>query len=98
LFHVQYRVSFGQTFLGMGAGAGFAVSWVRTQTYGATLAGHSYGAAGEASLETGLRLRRGSFVASLRYLAVYLDTFSSGDRIDGNAAGAMIDFGYRLGF
>jgi len=98
LCHVQYRASLGQTFLGMGAGAGFAMSWMRTQSYGATIAGHSYGAAGEVSLETGFRLHRGSFVASLRYLAVYLDTFSSGDRIDGNAAGAIIDAGYRLGF
>jgi hypothetical protein len=98
LFRVQYRASMGRTFLGLGAGAGFATSWSRTRTYGATIVGTSYGAAGEASLETGIRLRDGHFVASLRYLAVYLDTFSSGDRIDGNAAGAMIDVGYRLGF
>jgi hypothetical protein len=98
LFRVQYRASAGRTFLGLGAGAGFAMSWARTSTYGATIVGMSYGAAGEASIETGIRFRDGDFVASLRYLAVYLDTFSSGDRIDGNAAGAMIDVGYRLGF
>ena len=98
LFRIQYRASFGRTFLGLGAGAGFAMSWIRTQTYGATIAGNSYGAAGEASIETGFRLHHGSFVASLRYLAVYLDTFSSGDRVDGNAAGAVLDIGYRLGF
>ncbi len=98
LFRVQYRANVGRTFLGLGAGAGFAMSWARTSTYGATIVGMSYGAAGEASIETGIRLRDGDFVASLRYLAVYLDTFSSGDRIDGNAAGAMIDVGYRLGF
>ncbi len=98
LFRVQYRASAGRAFFGLGAGAGFAMSWVRTRTYGATIVGMSYGAAGEASVETGFRLRDGRFVASLRYLAVYLDTFSSGDRIDGNAAGAIIDVGYRLGF
>lgn len=98
LVRVQYRVSSGRTFFGLGAGAGFAMAWARTSTYGATIVGTSYGAAGEASLETGIRLRHGHFVASLRYLAVYLDRFSSGDRIDGNAAGAMIDVGYRFGF
>jgi hypothetical protein len=98
LVRVQYRASAGRTFFGLGAGAGFAMAWARTSTYGATIVGTSYGAAGEASLETGIRLRHGHFVASLRYLAVYLDRFSSGDRIDGNAAGAMIDVGYRLGF
>jgi hypothetical protein len=98
LVRVQYRVSTGRTFFGLGAGAGFAMAWARTSTYGATIVGTSYGAAGEANLETGIRLRHGHFVASLRYLAVYLDRFSSGDRIDGNAAGAMIDVGYRLGF
>ena len=98
LFRVQYRASLGRTFLGLGAGVGFAMSWIRAQSYGATIVGNSYGAAGEASFETGFRLRQGSFVASLRYLAVYLDTFSSGDRIAGNAAGAVLDIGYRLGF
>jgi hypothetical protein len=98
LFCLQYRASTGRTFLGLGAGAGFAMSWARASTYGVTIAGTSYGAAGEASVETGIRLRDGHFVASLRYLAVYLDRFSSGDRINGNAAGAMIDVGYRLGF
>jgi hypothetical protein len=98
LFRIQYRANMGRTFLGLGAGVGFAMSWMRAQTYGATIVGHSYGAAGEASFESGIRLRNGSFVASLRYLAVYLDTFSSGDRINGNAAGAVIDVGYRLGF
>lgn len=98
LFRIQYRASLGRTFLGLGAGAGFAMSWIRTQTYGASVVGSSYGAAGEASVETGIRLHEGSFVASLRYLAVYLDTFTSGDRVTGNAAGAVLDVGYRLGF
>jgi hypothetical protein len=98
LVRVHYRASAGRAFLGVGAGAGFAMAWARTRTYGATLTGSSYGAAGDASLEAGIRLHAGQFVASLRYLAVYLDTFSSGDRISGNAGGAMIDLGYRLGF
>jgi hypothetical protein len=98
LFRVHYRANMGRTFFGLGAGAGFATSWARTYSYGATVIGKGYGAAGEASLETGIRLHDGHFVASLRYLAVYLDTFSSGDHIDGNAAGAMVDVGYRLGF
>jgi hypothetical protein len=98
LFRVHYRASMGQTFFGLGAGVGFAMSWARTHSYGATIVGKSYGAAGDASLETGFRLSHGHVVASLRYLAVYLDEFSSGDHISGNTAGAMIDVGYRLGF
>jgi hypothetical protein len=98
LFRVHFRRSMGRTFFGLGAGAGFAMSWARTHSYGATIVGKGYGAAGEASLETGIRLRQGDVVASLRYMAVYLDNLSSGDRIRGNAAGAMIDVGYRLGF
>ena len=94
----HYRVNAGRAFLGVGAGVGFAMAWARTRTYGATIVGNSYGAAGDASVETGIHLRDGQFVASLRFLAVYLDTFSSGDRISGNAGGAMIDVGYRLGF
>jgi len=98
LVRAHYRASAGRAFLGVGASVGFAMAWARTRTYGATITGHGYGAAGDASIETGIRLRAGQFVASLRYLAVYLDTFSSGDRISGNAGGAVIDLGYRLGF
>jgi hypothetical protein len=98
LVRVHYRANAGRAFLGAGAGVGFAMAWARTRTYGSTIAGSSYGAAGDASVETGIHLRHGQFVASVRYLAVYLDTFSSGDRISGNAGGAMIDVGYRLGF
>ena len=98
LVRVHYRASTGRAFLGLGAGVGFAMAWARTRSYGATVTGHSYGAAGDASIEAGIRLHPGQFIASLRYLAVYLDTFSSGDRISGNAGGAVIDVGYRLGF
>jgi hypothetical protein len=34
----------------------------------------------------------------LRYLALYLATFSSGDSIVGNVGGASADLGYRLGW
>jgi ABC-type uncharacterized transport system permease subunit len=98
LFRIHYRASMGRAFFGLGASAGFAMSWVRTHSYDATIVGRSYGAAGDASLETGFRLRDGHVVASVRYLAVYLSSFSSGDRISGNSAGAMLDVGYRLGF
>jgi hypothetical protein len=98
LFRLHYRATMGQIFLGMGAGAGFATSWARAQSYGTTIVGKGYGAAGDASVEAGIRLHAGDLVASLRYLAVYLDNFSSSDRINGNAAGAMVDVGYRMGF
>ncbi len=98
LVHIRRRFRAGQAFLGLEAGAGFAIAWARFHSYGATIVGTSHGVAAEAGLETGFWLRHGQFVASLRYLAIYLDTFSSGDRIQGNAAGAVLDIGYRLGF
>jgi len=98
LFRIHYRAAMGRTFLGLAAGAGFAMAWSRTRSYDATIVGRSFGAAGDATLETGVRLRHGHIIASLRYLAVYLNTFSSGDRMEGNTAGAVVDAGYRLGF
>jgi len=98
LFRIHYRAAMGRTFLGLAASAGFAMAWSRTRSYDTTIVGRSFGAAGDATLETGVRLRHGHLVASLRYLAVYLNTFSSGDRIEGNTAGVVLDAGYRIGF
>ena len=98
LFQIHQRFIAGRTFFGLGAGAGFAMSLARIRTYGATVVGTSHGAAVEASIETGFRLGHAHLVFSLRYLALYPATFSSGDRIAGNAAGAVADLGYRIGF
>ena len=96
LFRIQQRFIVGRTFLGLGAGAGFAMSFARFQAFGANLFGRSYGAAAEAMFETGYILHHAHITFSLRYLGVYLDEFTSGDRIVGNAAGAIADVGYRL--
>jgi hypothetical protein len=99
LFQIHQRFLVGRTFFGMGAGAGFAMSWAHIESYGTTVVGSSYGAVAEARLETGFRIGHAAhLVFSLRYLTLYLATFSSGDRINGNAAGAVADLGYRLGF
>lgn len=96
LVQIRQRFIVDRTFFGFGVGAGFAMSFARIHAYGTTVFGRGYGAAGEAMVETGYLLRRGHLVFSLRYLAVYLDELTSGDRIVGNAAGAIADVGYRL--
>ena len=99
LFQIHQRFLAGRTFFGLGAGAGFAMSWAHIASYGATVVGSSYGAVAEASLETGFRIGHAAdLVFSVRYLALYLTPFSTGDRINGNAAGAVADLGYRMGF
>ena len=96
LVQLRQRFIVDRTFLGFGVGAGFAMSFARIHAYGATVFGRGYGAAGEAMVETGYLLHHGHLAFSLRYLAVYLDELTSGDRIVGNAAGAIADVGYRV--
>jgi hypothetical protein len=98
LFHLHYRANAGRTFVGVGAGAGLAVSFGRFETYGTTVVGKSYGTAAEASVETGLHLQRGHLVLGAHYLFLSLARFSSGDTVSGNAGGMAFDVGYRLGF
>ena len=98
LVHLHYRANAGRTFVGLGAGAGLAVSFGRFETYDTTIAGTSYGTAAEASVETGLHLRHGHLVLAAHYLFVSLARFSSGDSVKGNAAGIAFDVGYRVGF
>jgi hypothetical protein len=96
LFEIHRRFVGSHSFLALGAGAGFAVSFARMRSYGATVTGHGYGAALEAIVESGFLLGNAHLVFSLRYLAVYLAELSSHDHISGNAAGAVVDIGYRL--
>ena len=98
LVHLHYRANAGRSFVGLGAGAGLAVSFGRFETYGTTVVGTSYGTAAEASVETGLHLRHGHLVLAARYLFLSLACFSSGDTVNGNAAGMTVDVGYRVGF
>jgi hypothetical protein len=99
LLQIHQRFLAGRTFFGLGAGAGFAMSWAHIASYGATVVGSSYGAVADASLETGFRIGHAAdLVFSVRYLALYLAPFSSSDQINGNAAGAVADLGYRMDF
>jgi hypothetical protein len=96
LFQIRQHIVSGRSYLAVGAGAGFAVSFARVNTYGASLHGHSFGAAAEAGFEIGFLLKDAHLFSSLRYMALLLDDFSSGDRIAGNAGGAIADIGYRI--
>jgi hypothetical protein len=96
LFELRRRTSAKPWFVAFGAGAGFAWCYGRIHSYGTTVTAHGYGAAVQAAVETGFILGEAHLVFSLRYLAVYLAELSSGDRIAGNAAGALADLGYRL--
>lgn len=96
LFELHQRFVAGRGFLALGAGGGFAFAFGRLRSYGATVTAHGYGAAFEGAVESGFLVGDGQLVFSLRYLAVYLAELTSGDRIDGNAAGAVADIGYRF--
>jgi hypothetical protein len=94
--HQRFFPRGGRAFFALAAGAGFATSFGRIQSLGATVTGHGFGVALEGMLESGFVLGDAHLVLSLRYLAVYLDKLSSGDRLLGNTAGAIADIGYRL--
>jgi len=96
LFGLHQRFTAGRGFLALGAGGGFAIGFASMHSFGATVTGHGYGAALEASAETGFVVGNARLIFSLRYLAVYLAKLSSGDRISGNAAGTVADIGYRF--
>lgn len=91
----QFLVSH-RTFVGFAAGAGLALSFSRVRTYGSAVRGSSKGFAANARIEAGFILSKGHLVGSLQYLALYLADFSSGDRVPGNAGGAVADLGYRF--
>jgi hypothetical protein len=97
-FQIRQHWARGRAFAGLGAGAGFAVSVARVKSYGATTVGSGLGGVVEVSVEGGFLLRKAHLVLGLRYLALHLSDFSSGDRVAGNAGGAMADLGYRLVF
>jgi hypothetical protein len=94
-FQLRQRFVSQRVFAGVGVGAGFAMAMARVHTYGATVVGHSFGAVVEASAEAGLLLRKAHLVLAIRYLGLYLSDLSSGDRLTGDAGGAMVDLGYR---
>ena len=96
LFELRRRFLMGPSFVGLGGGAGFALTVGRLRSFGATVTGQAYGAAASATLESGLNLGDAQLAISLRYLVLYLTELSSGDRIAGNTAGLMADVGYRL--
>jgi len=97
-FQIRQDVVSGRLFAGAGAGVGFAMAEGRIHSFATTTVGHSFGAIAEASVETGLLLRTGHIVASLRYVGLYLSDFSTGDHLASNAGGAMVDLGYRRGW
>jgi hypothetical protein len=95
-FQIRQHWAFGRAFVGLGAGAGFAVAVVRVSSYGATTVGSSLGGIVEVSAEGGFLLRKAHLVLGLRYVGIHLADASSGDRVAGSAGGVMADLGYRL--
>jgi hypothetical protein len=94
-FQIRQDAVFGRLFAGVGGGVGFAMSTARVHSYDATVVGRTFGAMAEASIETGLLLRRAHLVLALHYVGLYLSDFSSGDHLASNAGGTMLDVGYR---
>lgn len=94
-FQIRQNVVFGRLFAGVGAGAGFAMATARVHSYDTTVVGRTFGAITEASVETGVLLRRAHLVLALHYVGLYLSDFSSGDHLASNAGGTMLDVGYR---
>jgi hypothetical protein len=94
---VSQRYTRRRFFIGGSAGLGLAMSIASTTTYrDYRLTGYAAGGTAHMTLETGVLLPHAHLVFSLRYLAVYLGSFSNGERIRGNAGGAIVDLGYRL--
>jgi hypothetical protein len=96
LFEMRRRFIVGRSFIALGGGAGFALSFARLRSFGTTVTGYGYGAALQAAVESGYVLGDSRLTFSLRYLSLYLTELSSGDRIAGNAAGVVADIGYQL--
>jgi hypothetical protein len=94
-FQIKQHIAWGRTFVGVGAGAGFAMTTARMQAYDTTVHGHGFGAIVEGSLEAGYLFRTAHIVLALRYVGLYLSTLSSGEHLAGNLGGAMADVGYR---
>jgi hypothetical protein len=97
LLIVSQRYTRQRWFIGGNAGLGLAVGFASTATFSDyRLTGNAGGGAALLALETGVLLPHAHLVFSLRYLAVYLGALSNGDRIRGNAGGAIADLGYRF--
>jgi hypothetical protein len=79
-------------------GAGVDVARARLVSAGATVAGRALAPAFQGAAELGLRVRRGLIALRARYLQAHLGALSSGDVIDGNSGGLVIEAGYRVGF
>ena len=93
---LSHRFAFDRWIVGGTVGAGFCLSIASVagfKNYRTT--GYSFGTAGSASIEAGRLLTTGHLVASLRYLFLYLDKFSTGDQIMNNAGGLVAEVGYR---
>jgi hypothetical protein len=83
--------------LGPGAAAGAALLRARTDDLGYTLAGWDLVPALALGLTLGTPISPGSLTLGCRYLFVFPHSLSNGDRLAGNAAGLVLELGYRVG-
>lgn len=78
-------------------GAGAGVAWARAAltVLGATVSAHDVAPAAEGSGELAWHLRTHQLLLRAAYLWTELGDLSSGDTVRGNAAGLLLDAGYR---
>ncbi|HXU80897.1 MAG TPA: hypothetical protein VN914_05840, partial [Polyangia bacterium] len=78
------------------AGAGLTFAQGRVLSYDREISGQNLAPTVEGGLEAAARLVNGQVVVGARYMFVKVGRLSSGDRLLGNAAGLIVDVGYRL--
>jgi hypothetical protein len=95
LVRYQHRAA-PRLLVGATLGAGVSFTQGRILTYEREVRGQTLAPTGEVGLEAAARLAVGQAVVGTRYMMVSVGKLSSGDELLGNAAGLILDLGYRL--
>jgi hypothetical protein len=95
LLRYQHRAA-PRLLLGASAGVGLTFAQGRILTYEREIRGQALAPTLEGGAEVAVRLVNGQAVAGARYMFVSVGKLSSGDQLLGNAAGMILDLGYRL--
>jgi hypothetical protein len=91
----QYRAA-SRLILAASAGAGVTFAQGRVRSYEREVRGETLAPTLEAGVEAAVRLVNGQAVVGTRYMLVSVGKLSSGDQLVGNAAGLIMDLGYRI--
>jgi hypothetical protein len=95
LVRFQYRAA-PRLLVAASAGAGVTFAQGRILTFEREIRGQNLAPTVEAGLEAAVRLVNGQAVVGARYMLINVGKLSSGDELLGNAAGLIMDLGYRL--